>query len=50
VIIAMNVDANPKDKAMVSLVETRRISRVTRLRAGVDERIWILFVKQNGNR
>ena len=31
----MNVDANPKDKAMVSLVETRRVSRVARLRVGV---------------
>ncbi len=28
----MNVDAKPKDKAMVSLVETKPLSHLTRLR------------------
>jgi hypothetical protein len=32
VIIAMNVEAKPKDKAIVSLVETEIVSRLTRLR------------------
>jgi hypothetical protein len=31
----MNVDAKPKDKAIVSLVETKMVSRLTRLRAGM---------------
>jgi hypothetical protein len=32
VTIAMNVEAKPKDKAIVSLVETEIVSRLTRLR------------------